>query len=127
MRVIAPSLPAFCRVIEFHERRDVPAVAFDAVTKGDNNAMDDRLGGIYTGKMVSAVSGMGGWELSLPCVAHTRGLPLPQSWLSARHILGRVIAYVPYMGMMTIWMNESLAFKVGLIGFLGFMVLTTKD
>eukprot|EP00276_Gloeochaete_wittrockiana_P004865 CAMPEP_0184644604 /NCGR_PEP_ID=MMETSP0308-20130426/1304_1 /TAXON_ID=38269 /ORGANISM="Gloeochaete witrockiana, Strain SAG 46.84" /LENGTH=166 /DNA_ID=CAMNT_0027073235 /DNA_START=101 /DNA_END=601 /DNA_ORIENTATION=+ len=70
----------------------------DMLTKGDNNDLDDI------------------------------GLYAPgQKWLNKDHIVGRAVAYVPYVGMLTILMNEHAALKIALIGLLGILVLTSKE
>ncbi|VDN13304.1 unnamed protein product [Dibothriocephalus latus] len=54
------------------------------LTKGDNNAVDDR--GLYA-------SG--------------------QDWLERKHVMGRAKGFLPYIGMVTIIMNDYPKFKVG--------------
>lgn len=68
------------------------------LTKGDNNAVDDR--GLYT-----------------------RG----QKWLLPKHIVGRVRGYLPYIGIVTILMNDYPQFKWLLIASLGFFVLVNRE
>jgi signal peptidase len=70
----------------------------DLLTKGDNNKVDDR--GLYTPG---------------------------QKWLNKEHVIGRARGYLPYVGMVTIIMNDYPMFKYGLMGFLGLMVLTVKE
>ena len=54
----------------------------DLLTKGDNNKVDDR--GLYnTG----------------------------QKWLNKEHVIGRARGYLPYVGMVTIIMNDYPMFK----------------
>lgn len=54
------------------------------LTKGDNNSVDDR------------------------------GLYAPgQLWLTKRDVVGRARGFLPYVGMVTILMNEYPKFKVG--------------
>ena len=70
----------------------------DYLTKGDNNLVDDR------------------------------GLYKPgQQWLKRSDVLGRAIATVPYIGMVTIMMNDYPKFKYILIGVMGLFVLTNKE
>ncbi|KAF4517241.1 hypothetical protein B566_EDAN011624 [Ephemera danica] len=53
------------------------------LTKGDNNSVDDR------------------------------GLYAPgQLWLTKRDVVGRARGFLPYVGMVTIYMNEYPKFKV---------------
>lgn len=56
------------------------------LTKGDNNRVDDR--GLYA-----------------------EG----QQWLTKEHMIGRASAFLPYVGMITIIMNENPMVKVRLI------------
>lgn len=71
---------------------------FDILTKGDNNDVDDR--GLYA-----------------------EG----QLWLNQRHIMGRARGFLPYLGMITIIMNEKPIVKYLLIGFLALLVITNKE
>eukprot|EP00667_Euglena_gracilis_P017270 EG_transcript_18163 len=71
---------------------------FYLLTKGDNNQVDDRA-------------------------LYSQG----QLWLERRHILGRAKGYLPYVGMVTIIMNDYPYVKYMLIGFLGLLVLTNKE
>jgi len=36
-------------------------------------------------------------------------------------------AYLPYMGMFTIWLNDHLMFKFTVLGLMGFFVSISKD
>lgn len=68
------------------------------LTKGDNNRVNDR------------------------------GLYMPgQMWLEREDILGRVRGIVRYMGMVTIILNDFPPVKYGLIGLMGYFVLTNKE
>ena len=56
------------------------------------------------------------------------GLYAPgQRWLERHHILGRVVGFLPYLGMVTIIMNDYPWAKALLIGGLGLMVITSKE
>jgi signal peptidase len=68
------------------------------LTKGDNNPMDDRV--LY---------------------------PPGQEWISQQDLMGRSMAYLPYVGFLTIWMTENVWLKFVVIGLLGFFVLTGKE
>eukprot|EP00898_Chlorokybus_atmophyticus_P005169 jgi/Chlat1/5653/Chrsp37S05474 len=72
--------------------------AVDLLTKGDSNFHDDRSLYAYG-----------------------------QSWLHREHIMGRAVGYVPYVGMVTIIMNDYPMVKYVLIGILGILVVTSKD
>ena len=68
------------------------------LTKGDNNPQDDRS-------------------------LYNQG----QEWIHVRNLMGRSRAYLPYVGMLTIWMTETPAFKFIVIGLLAFFVITNKE
>ena len=67
----------------------------NVLTKGDNNPADDR-GSIYNyGKM----------------------------WLHEGDLVGQVVGYAPYVGIVTILMNDYPALKVGLLLVLAYFTL----
>jgi signal peptidase len=72
--------------------------AADYLTKGDNNNVDDR--NLYAAG---------------------------QLWLQRGEILGRARASLPYLGMVTILLNDYPALKYVLVGFMGLFVLTSKE
>jgi len=93
------------------EGRDIPIVHrvikvherhtsgnLDILTKGDNNYGDDK-------------------------VLYAQG----QEWLNKRHIMGRAVGFLPYVGMVTIVMNDYPYVKYLLIVVLGILVVTSKD
>lgn len=91
------SIPIVHRAIKVFERRALPD-EINVLTKGDNNWADDI------------------------------GLYAPgQRWLEKQHILGRVVGYLPFLGMITIIMNDYPLVKALLIGTLGLVVLTSKE
>ena len=68
------------------------------LTKGDNNSVDDR------------------------------GLYAPgQMWLQREDVLGRARGAVPYIGMVTIILNDYPMLKYALVGIMGLFVLTNKE
>ena len=70
----------------------------DLLTKGDNNSVDDR------------------------------GLYAPgQMWLQREDVLGRARGAVPYIGMVTIILNDYPMLKYLLVGVMGLFVLTSKE
>ena len=71
------------------------------LTKGDNNEVDDR--GIYFKNDKNMF------------------------YLEKKHILGRVRANLPYVGMLTIWLNDYPMLKWGMIGSMLLLVLVGKD
>ena len=71
---------------------------YDLLTKGDNNPVDDR--GLYD--------------------RH-------QLWLNRQHVIGRAKGFLPYVGIITIFMNDYPWMKHVLIGLLGLFVITSKE
>jgi len=92
------------------EGRDVPIVhralnvheshdgKIAMLTKGDNNQVDDR--GLYAMK---------------------------QLFIARKEIMGRARAFMPYVGMVTIWLNDYPWLKFVLIGSMGFFVLIGRE
>ena len=74
------------------------AGAVDFLTKGDNNNIDDR---------------------NLYAPGHL--------WLQRSEILGRARASLPYVGMVTILLNDYPALKFVLVGLMALFVLTSKE
>mmetsp|Transcript_28580 Transcript_28580/g.81791 ORF Transcript_28580/g.81791 Transcript_28580/m.81791 type:complete len:182 (+) Transcript_28580:112-657(+) len=68
------------------------------LTKGDNNQVDDR--GLY---------------------AHR------QLFISRKEVMGRAQAFLPYVGMITIWLNDYPWLKYILIGSMGFFVIIGRE
>ncbi|KAK3282791.1 hypothetical protein CYMTET_9491, partial [Cymbomonas tetramitiformis] len=50
-----------------------------------------------------------------------------QEWLNRKHIMGRAVGYLPYVGMVTIIMNDFPYVKYLLIFVLGLLVVTSKE
>ena len=69
-----------------------------AITKGDNNPVNDR--GLYE-----------------------KG----DLWLTKKHILGRIRMFCPYVGMATIILNDYPSLKWTILIIMGIFVLTSKD
>ena len=121
-KVAGRDIPIVHRVLRVHEHAlltaaDAPPVAgsfslepaaahartgagagSDFLTKGDNNNIDDR-------------------NLYAP----------GQLWLQRSEILGRARASLPYVGMVTILLNDYPALKFVLVGLMGLFVLTSKE
>merc|ERR1711957_623844 len=74
------------------------AGTYNMLTKGDNNTVDDR--GLY---------------------AHR------QLFLSRKEIMGRAQGFLPYVGMLTIWLNDYPWLKYTLIGSMGFFVIIGRE
>lgn len=92
------------------EGRDIPIVhrvikvheknnsSVKFLTKGDNNSVDDR------------------------------GLYAPgQLWLTKKDIVGRARGFLPYVGMITIYMNEYPNLKYAILGILALYVLLHRE
>ena len=121
-KVADREIPIVHRIIKVHEKEDGTV---DLLTKGDNNAVDDR--GLYAAS---------------------------QSWIHREHVIGRAKGcasergtrrqrlqraqltrdrarprhrYLPYIGMVTIIMNDYPIVKYILVGLMGLFVLTTKE
>lgn len=82
----------------YKQLQEAEDAAADFLTKGDNNAVDDR-------------------NLYAP----------GQRWLRRSEMIGKAVASVPYMGMVTILLNDYPSLKYALIGLMGFLVLTGKE
>eukprot|EP00887_Chlorella_sp_A99_P007335 scaffold2.g7335.t1 len=92
-------IPIVHRIIKVHERAG-NAGQVDILTKGDNNPRDDHKGHIY---------------------------PKGQPWLNRGHIMGKVVGFLPYVGRVTIIMNDFPMIKYALIAVLGLFVITSKE
>lgn len=68
------------------------------LTKGDNNRVNDR--GLYA-----------------------QG----QMWVQRKDLMGRVWFYIPYVGIITIWLNDYPPLKYAVIGFMVIVGLTTRE
>ncbi|KAI6077932.1 Signal peptidase complex catalytic subunit SEC11 [Aix galericulata] len=79
-RIEGREIPIVHRVLKIHEKQNGD-IKF--LTKGDNNAVDDR--GLYK-----------------------RG----QHWLEKKDVVGRARGFVPYIGIVTILMNDYPKFKL---------------
>ncbi|RWR81715.1 signal peptidase complex catalytic subunit SEC11C [Cinnamomum micranthum f. kanehirae] len=91
-------IPIVHRVVTVHERLDNGEI--NVLTKGDNNQVDDKHGGIYANG---------------------------QLWLQRQHIIGKVFGFIPYVGWATIVMTEKPIIKYLLISALGLLVVTSKE
>merc|ERR1712083_1210176 len=92
------------------EGRDIPIVhrtmnvhekadgTIAVLTKGDNNQVDDR--GLY---------------------AHR------QLFIGRKEVMGRAQGFLPYVGMITIWLNDYPWLKYVLIGSMGFFVIIGRE
>mmetsp|Transcript_36592 Transcript_36592/g.80142 ORF Transcript_36592/g.80142 Transcript_36592/m.80142 type:complete len:184 (-) Transcript_36592:106-657(-) len=92
------------------EGRDIPIVhrlmnlhekpdgTVSILTKGDNNQVDDR--GLYANR---------------------------QLFIGRKEVMGRAKAFLPYVGMITIWLNDYPWLKYILIGSMGFFVIIGRE
>eukprot|EP00753_Platysulcus_tardus_P017052 PLAT6231.1.p1 GENE.PLAT6231.1~~PLAT6231.1.p1 ORF type:complete len:200 (+),score=48.92 PLAT6231.1:51-602(+) len=89
-------VPIVHRVLELHQKDGETFF----LTKGDNNARDDRSGRIFTpGRM----------------------------WLKQEDILGKAVVFLPTVGYVTVALNDYPILKVILIAGMAWMVLTNKE
>ncbi|KAJ8654700.1 signal peptidase I [Lichtheimia ornata] len=89
-------VPIVHRVIKLHD--DAVTKKQYLLTKGDNNARDDR--GLYDPR---------------------------QMWIHREHVVGKVKGFVPYVGMLTIMMNDYPWLKFALLGVVGLFVLVHRE
>ncbi|KAI4572833.1 hypothetical protein MJG53_012671 [Ovis ammon polii x Ovis aries] len=93
-RIEGREIPIVHRVLKIHEKQN-GHIKF--LTKGDNNAVDDR--GLYK-----------------------QG----QHWLEKKDVVGRARGFVPYIGIVTILMNDYPKFKYAVLFLLGLFVLVHR-
>uniref|UniRef100_A0A8C5JH20 Signal peptidase complex catalytic subunit SEC11 n=4 Tax=Passeriformes TaxID=9126 RepID=A0A8C5JH20_JUNHY len=94
-RIEGREIPIVHRVLKIHEKQNGD-IKF--LTKGDNNAVDDR--GLYK-----------------------QG----QHWLEKKDVVGRARGFVPYIGIVTILMNDYPKFKYAVLFLLGLFVLVHRE
>ncbi|XP_072789794.1 signal peptidase complex catalytic subunit SEC11A isoform X2 [Taeniopygia guttata] len=112
-RIEGREIPIVHRVLKIHEKKgsgglstaqSIPDVGtlqngdIKFLTKGDNNAVDDR--GLYK-----------------------QG----QHWLEKKDVVGRARGFVPYIGIVTILMNDYPKFKYAVLFLLGLFVLVHRE
>eukprot|EP01086_Lenisia_limosa_P003702 TRINITY_DN18358_c0_g1_i1.p1 TRINITY_DN18358_c0_g1~~TRINITY_DN18358_c0_g1_i1.p1 ORF type:complete len:189 (+),score=21.82 TRINITY_DN18358_c0_g1_i1:109-675(+) len=91
-------IPIVHRIMQIHEKED-GGIQF--LTKGDNNSIDDV--GLY------------------------REANPHQNFLEPSDLVGKVEGMVPYVGMVTIIMNDYPWVKYAVIGMLGLFVLSSRE
>ena len=106
------------RIIKVHEKESGEV---DMLTKGDNNAVDDR--GLYAGASPARLASSPPHLIAFSPLLFAAG----QSWINKEHVIGRAKGYLPYIGMVTILMNDYPMIKYILVGLMGLFVLTTKE
>ena len=94
-KVVTQEIPIVHRVISVELTENG---GYKALTKGDNNPVNDR--GLYE-----------------------RG----DLFLNEKHILGRIRMFCPYVGIATILLNDYPMLKWGVLIIMGIFVLTNKD
>lgn len=105
-KISGRDIPIVHRILRIHERNATSGAVngaaggrvVDILTKGDNNQMDDR-------------------NLYAP----------GQLWLARGDVIGKAVASVPYVGMVTIYLNDYPMLKYVLIGLMGLFVLTSRE
>ncbi|XP_011503801.1 PREDICTED: signal peptidase complex catalytic subunit SEC11A [Ceratosolen solmsi marchali] len=96
-KVEGRQIPIVHRVMKLHEKGGKNGTV-KFLTKGDNNSVDDR------------------------------GLYVPgQLWLSHKDVVGRAQGFLPYVGMVTIYMNEYPKVKYAILACLGIYVLVHRE
>ncbi|KAM7534701.1 hypothetical protein Aperf_G00000106302 [Anoplocephala perfoliata] len=88
-------IPIVHRVLRIHQSNN-GTIKF--LTKGDNNAVDDRS--LY---------------------------PKGQDWLELKHVMGKAKGFLPYIGMVTIIMNDYPKLKYAVLGSLGAFMLINRE
>jgi len=48
-------------------------------------------------------------------------------WLNKKHVMGRIKGFLPYIGILTILLNDYPSLKWFILIVMGIMVLTSKD
>ena len=71
---------------------------YNCLTKGDNNEVNDR--GLYDNNAL---------------------------WLNRENLHGRIKGFLPYVGILTILLNDYPKVKWMILGFMGLMVITSSD
>jgi len=90
------AVPIVHRVVSRHDTAPQldNSSSVQLLTKGDNNFGDDRI-------------------------LYAKG----QRWLAHENVMGKVIGYLPHVGLVTILMNDYVYIKYALIGLLSILVL----
>ncbi|XP_018428947.1 PREDICTED: signal peptidase complex catalytic subunit SEC11C-like isoform X1 [Nanorana parkeri] len=98
-KVDGRDIPIVHRVIKVHEKMFSHLKEnIKFLTKGDNNEVDDR--GLYK-----------------------EG----QNWLEKKDVVGRARGFLPYVGMVTIVMNDYPKFKYAVLAIMGAFVLVKRE
>ena len=98
-KVAGKDIPIVHRVHEVHVHPSGNDSVVDLLTKGDNNQVHDSWGIYNPGQM----------------------------WLTRADITGRAVGFLPYFGMITIWLTDFPMVKFLLLGVMGLFVLFAKD
>lgn len=110
-------IPIVHRVIKLHEKED-GSVKF--LTKGDNNSVDDR--GLYAQGQFWLTR----WIINIIYLIRFI-LTCKLLWNPRKDVVGRARGFLPYVGIVTIIMNEYPKFKYAVLACLGFYVLIHRE
>ena len=97
-KIAGRDIPIVHRVLRMHTHPENGTMVSEFLTKGDNNPVDDR--NLYA---------------------------VDQLWLRRSEVLGTAVAALPYVGYVTIILQDYPALKVLLVGLMGLFVLTGKE
>ncbi|XP_031838338.1 signal peptidase complex catalytic subunit SEC11 homolog C twr [Nomia melanderi] len=96
-KVEGRDIPIVHRVLKLHELNDEENTV-KFLTKGDNNSVDDR--GLYAAG---------------------------QLWLTHKDVVGKAKGFLPYVGIVTIYMNEYPKLKYSVLMFLGMYIFVHRE
>lgn len=97
-KVFGREIPIVHRVLRVHTTGQGVNATSDYLTKGDNNPVDDR--NLYAAD---------------------------QLWLRRTEIMGTAVASIPYIGYVTILLQDYPVLKYALVSIMGIFVLTGKE
>lgn len=135
-KVADRDIPIVHRVIKVHEK---PSGVVDILTKGDNNSVDDR--GLYAAgqswinkeHIIGRAKGCARsaeakrWAGSTRAHQHLTSARLADTIHPIAALACCCRSYLPYIGMVTIIMNDYPLLKYCLVGLMGLFVLTSKE
>ncbi|KAL6071647.1 Signal peptidase complex catalytic subunit S11C, variant 2 [Balamuthia mandrillaris] len=99
-KIPTKEIPVVHRVVNVHQRTEKGNEILEALTKGDNNELDDWKALIYTPDM---------------------------RWVERQHLIGKVHGFLPYVGYITIVMNEFPPLKYLLLCVMAFFVIMKRE
>ncbi|EPZ36185.1 Sec11-like 3, isoform CRA_b [Rozella allomycis CSF55] len=92
-------IPIVHRLMRIHQKSN--STTLTILTKGDNNSVDDR-------------------------VLYREAVP-SKNWLKRKEVTGRVSGYLPYLGYITILMNENPKVKYLVIAIIAFFAILKRE